>query len=259
MPRNSSPKTLPQPSRNITIWSQAGGSLYFKIHRLWQVIILSCGADFILFSRHPQAISSETAIFFSSIAAGLLFPLLSQSRLHRFLHFLRASQSKNVKKDKTMIIGSAIIMAILAVGAKLFLAVKLPLLPAFIFIGILLIATLRGSKKFIEEMQREREKFRNNPFSQINRWEEQVVTLSLVPMILARSIGLFGALQSTGIGASFEVLAPFTLLSVVFLAMLKPKPQMFRGFCPRCKQPVPLVVVSLGSCTQCDNTLKVNK
>lgn len=150
-------------------------------------------------------------------------------------------------------------MALFATAAKLLLAIKMPLILAFIFVGIILIATLRGSKKFIAEIKKEREKFRNAPYSQIERWEEQVAALSLMPLILARSIGLFGALQSADLGASFEAVAPFTLVSVILLSMLKPTPQMFRGFCPKCKQPVPLVVVSLGSCNRCDKTLKIGE
>jgi hypothetical protein len=259
MQKNRRIKPTLQPSRTITAWSQTGGNLYSKILQLWQIMFLSCGADVIIFSRHPNALSHETAVFFSLITAGLLFPLLSQSRLHRFLQLLRASQKKNLQEDRKIIVGSAIVMALLATSAKLFLAIKLPLIPAFILVGAILIAAMRGSKKFIEEIRKERERFKNNPLSQIERWEEQVVALSLIPMFLARSIGLFGALQSSEVGASFEVVAPFTVVSVIFLAMLKPTPQMFRSFCRRCKQPVPLVVVSLGSCTQCDSNLKISE
>lgn len=244
------------PQQNTTAWSHTGEILYSKILRLWHILLLSCAADCILFSQHIHALSTTSALFCSLVTAGVLFPLLSQSRLHRFLHLLRASQAKQLKEEKKIIIGSAIAMVFFATSAKLFLAVKLPIIPALILIGILLIITMRSSKKFIEEIRIERERFRVNPLSQIERWEEQVVALSLMPMLLARGIGIFGALQNAESGATFGIAAPFTLLSFMFLAMLKPKPQMFKGFCPRCKQPVPLVVVSLGSCSRCDATLK---
>lgn len=244
-------------NRNLTkraqaVWSQTGRPLYEKIDRIWKLILFSYVLDLFLFTRQFNLLPTEVAIALAGLASGLLFPLLSKERFHRYLHLLRASQYKSVEKDQKIFVVLALLIAFLATGAKIGLAVQLPLIPALVVAFMIAFAALRGGKKVVQDMRKERERFKAQPFAQVERWEEQVIVLSITPMLLARVISALGVIQTTTPESSLALLLPFSLVSITFLAMLKPSPQSFRGFCPRCRQPVPLVVVTLGSCSKCD-------
>jgi hypothetical protein len=70
-------------------------------------------------------------------------------------------------------------------------------------------------------------------------------------MLVARAISLVGALAQSPNNDLIDTHPWFLLSSLLLLGMLRPLPQFYRGFCAKCKQPVSIVVVSLGVCGRC--------
>ena len=249
--------------------SSAGEHLFRRVALPWRLLIASLAVDPLLYQLHIDFFTPAAAFQVAVACCLVIIPFLSQRRFHSYVGSLRSAQKRAVGSDKGILLYMGIGGALLAGASKVFLAAQLPLLPAIVFTTILLIVAFQTGRKILRDFESERARFRDAPFAQVKSWEDQLVILQIAPMIIARAVGIIGAVQVfpreiTGAVApvwnttSLEQLLPFSLLSLILLGLLMPQRALFRAFCPKCKQPVPLVMTSLGSCLRCDPDLHRN-
>ena len=222
--------------------------------------------DPFLYPLNVGFFSPDVALQVGVACCVALLPFLSQRRFHSYVGSLRSAQKRSMAGEKSTLLYIAIAGAFLAGLSKVLLATQLPLVPALFFTLLLVGFAVQAGRRMLRDFESERQRFKNDPFAQVKSWEDQLVTLQLAPMVLARSISIIGAVQvwpgAVDSGAerllSLVVLQnglPYSILSLVCLALLMPQRNLYRAFCPKCKQPVPLVMTSLGSCLRCDPSL----
>lgn len=239
--------------------SNRRGSLHGTILTIWNVVLLSLALDplIVLYSK-PQ-LSPPLALFAATVVGFATLPLLSQSSLQNILAQLRGMQKRSNKRASSSATVAIIGMVALVASAKLMLLPQLDITRA-LFIGVFIIfAIFKSASDLLRVMRNERILFVKNPLAQVVRWEEQLVIFCSIPFFMARAISFFGALSVDPNEISGPNFAPFFLCSFVLLALMKPQKAHFEGYCRRCKQPIPIVLVTMGSCPRCDDTLIATK
>jgi hypothetical protein len=230
-------------------------SVYGAIHTAWQALFLSLALDPFI-ALYSKPLFSLPFAFQLCIPVTLtLIPFLSQGILQGALGELRGTQKRALDKKITPLMQLALATLAILGSSKFLFAQSFEFGPALVIIVLVLFGTGKTISKLMSEMKADRERFRKNPLAQVTRWEEQLVVLSIAPIALARGVGLVGALSAHGEAAPLIALLPFLVTSSIMVAMLKPRRELFTGFCKRCKQPVPIVMVALGSCLRCDASL----
>lgn len=158
--------------------------------------------------------------------------------------------------------GSQTIPTSLAVSAGLVILFKIFMFAQLPAVALLILAlvVLWGSRKYLSQVQtqtaHDKELFALNPWAQVERWEHQVLVFAVLPLLLARAIGVCGDLADISPDAGATRLI-FIAVSALFLAMLRPDRTLFVGLCKSCKRPVPVVFQDIGSCLSCDERLRI--
>ncbi len=227
-----------------------------KTYLVWQVLIASLILDplvpLIASPRIPLDLATTIATW---CALGIL-PFLAQERLHRILSKLRLLHSKQVAVGSQTIPISLAVSAGLVILFKIFMFAQLPAVALLIFA----LVVLWGSRKYLYQVRtqtaRDKELFAINPWAKVERWEHQVLVFAVLPLLLARAIGVCGDLADipSDTGATRSL---FIAVSALFLAMLRPDRSLFIGLCKSCKRPVPVVFQDIGSCLSCDERLRI--
>ena len=145
---------------------------------------------------------------------------------------------------------------ILGASPKLFALAGLSYL-FLIIAGVVVVAIAASFRTALKQQRIERDLMAEKPWLQIERWEMQLVTLVLIPLVAARAISLCGVFIAAPADDVVTRL-PFLIVSALFLGMLKPDKRLFLGHCKRCKLSVPIVLVDYGSCIRCDQRLLVS-
>ncbi len=230
-------------------------SVYGAIHRAWNALFLSLALDPFI-ALYSKPIFSLHFAFQLCIPVTLaLIPFLSQGILQGALGELRGSQKRALDKQLSPLMQLALASVAILGSSKFFFAQNFDLGPALVVVVLLVLGTGKTISKLIRDMNADKDRFRENPLAQVTRWEEQLVVLSIVPIALARGVSLMGSLSVNEETIPLVALLPFLATSFLMIAMLQPKRELFVGFCKRCKQPVPIVMVALGACLKCDTSL----
>jgi len=174
---------------------------------------------------------------------------IDQKRVHRSLATLRGLNkedlSRNTSKTATLL---WIVVALIA-SAKFLVVVDLRGATALIAGGAAAFLVGRTIVQSIRQHNLERAALKGNPALQLRRWEEQLLVFLILPLIAARLISGLGLLvEEISISDRITLFAT----SMVLLGMLKPRREHFATLCTRCKQPVPVVLATIGSCWRCD-------
>lgn len=236
--------------------SLVSGGVFSVLSRAWTVVFLSTFFDPFLSTVVRHAIPPEVGYSMAVACTIIVIPLLHQSGWQRFLGYLRTLHRRSVREKASLItslmVGAALVAGLLK-GAVFLSSAKGTL--GLIVLVVILIGVLQSAARAIKEQRQEQERLFYLPLQQIERWEQQLIILSLLPLLIARGIGLIGVWTAFPATLWWNRL-PFFIASVVFLLVLKPERQTFRGLCPRCKQPVPRVLVEMGSCFRCNEALR---
>lgn len=227
-----------------------------KTHLAWQLILGSLILDpfipLITSLRIPLELASTIATW---CAIGTL-PFLAQDRVHRTLSKLRLLHTKSLDA------GSKAVPISLAFGAAAVVLFKISMftnLPPALLAPLALVV-IWASRKFLTQVTaqtaQDKALFSSNPWAKVERWEHQVIVFAMLPLILARAIGLCGDLAELDAEHEYARLI-FLGTSAVFLGMLRPERSFFVGLCKTCKRPVPIVFQDIGSCLSCDIRLRV--
>lgn len=184
----------------------------------------------------------------------LLLPCLAQGRLQKMVSRLRVFNQASLEKPSKAL--SALILFAFSASLlpKLFAAA---VFSPTVFISLLCLFAVvlaRGFQKTVKQQRAEKKLLADNPWAQVERWEAQLITFGLLPMLAARAIGLCGVLLDVPPGDLASRL-PYFITCLAFLAMLRPDKRLFLGHCKRCRLSVPIVFVDLGSCLRCDQKL----
>ncbi|MEN9845472.1 MAG: hypothetical protein RIS36_619 [Pseudomonadota bacterium] len=202
--------------------------------------------------RAPLALATTIATW---CAIGTL-PFLAQERVHRALSNLRTLHTKNLARGSNVVPFSLGLGAAAIVFCKIFMFANLP--PSLLIPLVILV--LAASRKYVRQVRTQTESdralFTSNPWAKVERWEHQVIVFALLPLILARAIGVCGALADLSADAEHLRLL-FIGISALFLGMLRPDRSFFVGLCKTCKHPVPIVFQDIGSCLSCDARLRI--
>ena len=222
---------------------------------LWQTLLLSLGLDLLIAAFATPRVPLSTGFALAILSALMVLPFIDQHRVHTILSRLRGVHKKDISVSSAV---APLIMVALASVALLgkfiaFIGVS-GLFPA-IAIMIIIGGVIKHAFQTYREGQQDIESLRNNAWFKVARWEQQLVIVSLAPMVLARAISLCGALSIVPEGSNHLRLIFFGT-SFLFLLMLRPHKPLFLSSCKRCKQPVPIVLSDLGSCLGCDEELR---
>jgi hypothetical protein len=225
------------------------------LERVWTILLISLLADPLISLCQPAQITPDRALSWAIVAGLVLLPFLAQEALYRAIAALRILNTKQLETKPFIIpllsavfIGGIIVLKILSlvqIGGVWGLAVLV----------LITAATLHGVAGALRTNAQHARAIKSDAWSRLLLWESQLVVLSLIPLLIARSISLLGAF-STSLDVSPTRFLLFFSVSVLFLAMLRPTKRLFVSFCKKCKQPVPIVFVDLGSCIQCDEKLQ---
>jgi hypothetical protein len=225
------------------------------LERIWTILALSLLADPLLLLCEPGRIDPRQALSWATVAALVLLPFLAQEALYRAMAALRILNAKQLESKPFLIplMSGVFVGGIIAL--KILSLLQISGVWGLALIVLITAATLHGIAHSLRTNARHSHMIKTDAWSRLLQWESQLVVLSLIPLLIARSISLVGALS---IGAEVSPLRflVFFSISVMFLAMLRPTKRLFIGFCKKCKQPVPIVFVDLGSCIQCDEKLR---
>ncbi len=227
-----------------------------KTYLVWQVLIASLIVDPLIPLIVSPRIPRDLATTIATCCAIAILPFLAQERLHRTLSKLRLLHVKSLN------VGSQTIPLLLAVSAGIVILFKVLMFAQLPAVGIVVVAlvVLWGSRKYLCQVRTQTaqdiELFASNPWAQVERWEDQVLVFAVLPLLLARAIGVCGDLAdiSPDAGATRSL---FITVSALFLAMLRPDRSLFIGLCKNCKRPVPVVFQDMGSCLSCDERLRI--
>lgn len=227
---------------------------YGRLSRYWSIIFASALLDplipYVVESRAP-----EGATLAAAAALGvLLLPCLAQARFHKMVSRLRVFNQASIEKPSKAL--SAMILFALSAGLLPKLVAAAVVSPVVFVSALLLFGVLlaKGFRKAVKQQRSAKSLLADNPWVQVERWEVQLITFSLLPMIAARAIGFCGVLLDA---APDDLVArlPYFITCVLFLAMLRPDKRLFLGHCKRCRMSVPIVFVDIGSCLRCDQKL----
>lgn len=223
---------------------------------LWQILLGSLILDPLIPLVVPPAMPIEFAVSIATVCALGTLPFLAQASMHRILSNLRHLHSRSLD------VGSKTVPLSLFVGAVAVILLKVLMfahLPRPLIIAILLFLVF-GSRKFITQVRKQSDEdkalFAANPWAKVQRWEQQVLVFATLPLLLARSISVWGALAAFPPGEELTRLV-FVVVSALFLGMLRPDRSFFVGMCKRCQHPVPIVFQDIGTCMNCDVNLRV--
>lgn len=249
-------RVLPNKTKSNRSSQRVRRGPHAKTYLVWQLLVASLVLDpivpLIASSRIPLDLATTIATW---CAIGIL-PFLAQERLHRTLSKLRLLHSKRLAVGSQTIPISLGVSAGLVILFKIFMFAQLPAVALLIFA----LVVLWGSRKYLSQVRtqtaHDKELFALNPWAQVERWEHQVLVFTILPLILARAIGVCGDLAdiSPDAGATRSL---FIAVSALFLAMLRPDRSLFVGLCKSCKRPVPVVFQDIGSCLSCDERLRI--
>lgn len=227
---------------------------YGRLSRYWSIIFASALIDpllpYIVESRAPEGATLAAA----AALCVLLLPCLAQARFHKIVSRLRVFNQTSIEKPSKAL--SAMILVALSAGLLPKLVAAAVVSPVVFVAALLLFAAFvaRGFRKAVKLQQNEKSMLADNPWVQVERWEAQLITFSLLPMIAARAIGLCGVLLDAPPDDSV-IRLPYFITCVLFLAMFRPDKRLFLGHCKRCRLSVPIVFVDIGSCLRCDQKL----
>jgi hypothetical protein len=222
---------------------------------LWQAILLSLGLDLLIATFATPRVPLSTGFALASVSALIALPFVDQQRVHKILSRLRGAHKKGISAASARIPLIMVALASVAILGKsiAFIGVS-GLFPALAII-IVLGGVIKHGIQTYREGQRDLERLRDNAWSTVARWEQQLVIVSLAPMLFARIISLCGAFSIVSEESKILRLIFFGT-SLLFLLMLRPHKAFFLSSCKRCKQPVPIVLSDLGSCLGCDRDLR---
>ena len=229
-----------------------------RTHLLWQILLFSLPLDPLITLSISPRIPGQLAIHIAILHAAVILPFLAQHSLHVSLSKLRNFHLRSLDHSTSFL--SLVVFAFLGLGValKMALVFNLPRAVAAIFLLILFPAVVKQIRDAHKQSKQDRELFSKNPWVKVQRWEQQMIIFVTLPLILARLIGVYGALAlpPENEGEIFQV--TFTLVSALFLGMLQPNRSNFVGMCKKCKHPVPIVFQDVGSCLQCDGMLRAS-
>ena len=224
---------------------------------LWQILMGSLVLDALIPLTAVPKIPIELATRLAALCAIATLPFLAQNFVHTLLSKLRMLHLRTIEE------ASHALPLLVAAGVsgifllKILIVFQLPNMVAAIPVMAILIAV--GIKYFIQlskEAKADRKFLEGNPWARVQRWEHQLLIFAILPLIAARLIGVCGSLADLPGHASAPRLT-FTMVSALFLAMLRPDRSLFMGLCKSCKQPVPIAFRDLGCCLQCSAPLRV--
>jgi hypothetical protein len=222
---------------------------------LWQALLLSLGLDLLVAAFATPRIPLSIGFTLAILSALLAVPFVDQQRVHKILSRLRSAHKKGIATTSTTFPLVMVALATVVILAKFIAFSGLSGLFAVIAIIVVLGIAAKHALQTFQEGQKDLESLRNNTWSRVARWEQQVVIVSLAPMVFARAISLCGALSIVP-EEGYALRMIFFGTSLLFLLMLKPHKAYFLSSCQRCKQPVPIVMSDLGSCLGCDDELR---
>ncbi len=229
-----------------------------RTHLLWQILLFSLPLDPLITIFTTPRIPGDLAIQIAVLHAAVILPFLAQHSLHVSLSKLRNFHLRTVEQSTSFLPLIVFAFVGLGVALKLALVFNLPRAVATIVLLILVPSVIKQFRDAHSQSKEDRELFSRNPWIKVQRWEQQMIIFVAAPLILARLIGVYGALAlpPDNEGELFRV--TFTLVSALFLGMLQPNRSNFVGMCTRCKHPVPIVFQDVGSCLQCDGMLRAS-
>ena len=228
---------------------------YTRLSRIWGVLFASLIIDPFLPALLHLNLPYSVAVTVAVALAIPLLPCTAQHTVHDLIARLRGYNRK-VMKSRSSYFQILLLIAILA-GV-------LPKLVAIaginsIFLIAVLISVLGISminfKRLLKQHRDESALLLTSPWLQIQRWEVQLVLLLSIPLLAARAISICGVCLALPTN-DYLARVPFLLAAALFLGMLKPDKRLFLGPCRKCKLPVPIVLVDLGSCLHCDQALR---
>ncbi len=229
-----------------------------RTHLLWKGLLYSLAADPIITLWTPSKIPGEVAIQLAILNAVIILPFLAQNSLHVTLSKLRNLHLRSIERSTSVMPLLVVALVGLGVAMKAALIFNLPRSLAVVILLFLVPALLKQFREAQTRNREDQELFSKNPWAKVQRWEQQMVLFVTLPLVLARLIGVYGALSipPEGEGELFRV--TFTIISGLFLGMLQPIRSNFVGICRKCKSPVPIVFQDVGSCLQCDGWLRAS-
>lgn len=249
-------RVLPNKTKSNRSSERVRRGPHAKTYLVWQILIGSLVIDpfvpLVTSLRAPLDLATTIATW---CAIGTL-PFLAQERVHQALSKLRVLHTKNLAIGSHTVPLSLGFGAAVIVFSKIYMFANLP--PSLLAPLVLLV--LFASRKYLKQVSTQTESdkalFASNPWAKVERWEQQVIVFALLPLLLARAIGLCGALADVSPHEEYVRLL-FIGLSALFLGMLRPDRSFFVGLCRKCKHPVPIVFQDIGSCLSCDARLRI--
>lgn len=227
-----------------------------RTYLLWQVLFASLIFDPLYPLLATPLIPVDLAVFIATLCAMAILPFLAQAAVHKMLSKLRRLHSKSLEVGSKTAPLLLVFSAGIVILFKMFMFMHLP--PALLVALLLIIAW--GSRKYIaqtnKQSQEDKALFDSNPWAKVQRWEHQVIVFATLPLLLARAIGLCGALAFVPSGDESTRLLLIGM-SALFLGMLRPDRTFFMGICKGCKRPVPIVFQDIGSCLNCNVNLRI--
>jgi quinol-cytochrome oxidoreductase complex cytochrome b subunit len=222
---------------------------------IWQGLLLSLGVDLLIPTLLTPWIPLASAFEIASLCALLTLPFIDQHRVQKAISRLRNAHKKGLSSSSATIPLAMVALVLVTVLGKSLALVGASGIVPLLVVTIMLGGALKHAAQAYREGLRDRESLKNNSWTNVQRWEHQLLIVSLIPMLAVRVISLCGALTIIP-PANAALRFVFLGTSLLFLLMLKPQRVFFLGSCSRCKQPVPIVISDLGSCLGCDENLR---
>lgn len=204
----------------------------------------------------PPKVPLTVATHMATLMALAILPFLAQGFVHDTLSKLRHLHTKSIEGTPRTL---PLLLVIGVCGIFLMKILTVTLLPgaaAALLTFIILVNAIKYLITLSKETKADRKLMEENPWARVQRWEHQLIIFATLPLLLARLIGICGAIADLPADSTAVRLA-FTAVSALFLAMLRPDRSLFMGLCKSCKQPVPIAFRDLGCCLNCSLPLRV--
>ena len=222
---------------------------------LWVIITLSLALDPWIIAYHPVDNSHTGLGYGAVIVAHATIPFLDRRRAPALISRLRRI-NKNESERKSRIVSFILVTSVLfTLVVKVLLLPHIDNLMALVFVGCIVFGSIKHIRHTLAHRNTISDTLKTEPAQYIKQWESQLVTLSVIPIVLARSISALATISNTSSDDLFFRIAA-VLTSFVFLLILRPTSEVFTGFCAKCRNPTPIVYVEYGSCPRCDESLK---
>lgn len=223
---------------------------FLLVQRIWNICFVTLSFDLLLLMASVEilGIKSMEQKFYTAVNILICLSLLAYRREKNFA-LLRKMKEAYLRDPG--IIQKALLLAGILFGLVLLVQVSFAIAEGK-FLSAILPLVLYGSSIYMLWQSVKRNNYLPaHKIRSLNSFEQEILLLSLAPIVIARLLSLTAALYSVCQPNPVFTFLPYLLITVLMLFEAQPKKGMFVMGCRGCGRKIPRSQLSGGRCSVC--------